>query len=169
MTWTKETALAELAQLKRRINGVKDSGCMSAEHVCWHSETLSLLKDVFGIPSPHYQTIGKLTWSPRGHRVVSDIETANEEMAAWQDDAFRRDMEIARGTLQAAQRELARKDLEAVRRPPPERKISTGTMPDPDPKKSFSSTAATRAPATRSRSSYAQRAFIPSSGDKLEA
>jgi hypothetical protein len=111
--WTKESALAELSILIRQAQTLAGSQRMSADHTLWLAKTLQLLESVFGPSSLYYLSFKQLRWQQTGSFVVQawDIQGA---LDARHHRAFLRDLETARGLLQAAYEELERDSIDGV-------------------------------------------------------
>jgi hypothetical protein len=114
-SWTKETALSELDELIKEIGKLSTQYRYSADHMRWIARTLAFLEEVFGRDSRYYLTLASFHWSetisypirvsaadPQG-----DIEKINHT-------AYLRQLESAKGLLQAASDHLKRTALSSV-------------------------------------------------------
>jgi hypothetical protein len=112
-TWTKESAQKELDVLIGQIDALAPLRRRSASHVEWLVRTVSFLSDVFGQSSGFYHTFAGLSWQREGTFLVHAF-TANVEVENQHQQAYREQLEMARGLLAAAKLEVKRKGLEGV-------------------------------------------------------
>lgn len=111
--WTKEDALKEIGFLIQEIEQVQSAGKHSAEHTKWILKTLTFLEEVFGGKSRYYLTFAHLKWSETGSFVIESLDIQNAIDSRHQ-QAFRRDLQIAKGTLQAAYEHLKNSEISDV-------------------------------------------------------
>lgn len=111
--WNKETALTELSSLIQEAQRLKQSRRMSAEHTRWLAKTLQFLEGVFGTSSIYYLSFKQLRWQQSGSFVIQawDIQGALDER---HHQAYVRDLDTAKGLLQAAHDELESASLSEV-------------------------------------------------------
>lgn len=120
ISWTKESALAELRTLAEGNKRLEPLARRSEQHTRWVFRVLGLLEEVFGVNSRYYATFNALTWSKRGGFLVggpADLEGSWDPALAIErrhQAAYRKDLGIARGILLAAADHLDRSDLAAV-------------------------------------------------------
>lgn len=119
-TWTKETALSELGILIGEIGKLSAQRAYSADHTRWIARTMVLLEEVFGINSGYYQTFNALEWRETGSFVVGgpgdregswNLQRAIEKR---HHAAYLRQLQTAKGLLQAASDHLKRADIASV-------------------------------------------------------
>jgi hypothetical protein len=112
-TWTKDDALTELDDLIQGVNRVASAGRGSAEHTRWVLRTLKFLEAVFGPKSMYYRTFASIPWRATGSIVIQawDIQEAIEERHS---QAFLKQLDTARGLLQAARDELSESAIDSV-------------------------------------------------------
>ncbi|MBI4133015.1 hypothetical protein HY478_00215 [Candidatus Uhrbacteria bacterium] len=122
MNWTKDAALAELNSLTTQAQELISVRRHSEDHVRWVAKTKRFFKEVFGEDSDYYVTFTALTWSRRGAFVVGGParpeESWNPQLGVDRvnQEAYERDLGIARGLLLAAQDELQQKQILEVYR-----------------------------------------------------
>jgi len=118
--WTQETADEELRALLDKIPRLSQVQRFSAEHTEWGMRTLRLLEDVFGQASRYYLSFAALEWGETGSFIVgglSDPEGAYNPQAAVErqhQQAYVRQLDSAKGFLQAALEDLGRFGLSGV-------------------------------------------------------
>jgi hypothetical protein len=118
--WTKEAAVKELLALATETRSLSLQQRYSADHTKWATKTLVILEEVFGRESRFYQTFASFTWSQQGQIIIGgvrDPEGSFNPQAAIQREhhkAFLRQLETARGLLQAAAEHLEGRDLREV-------------------------------------------------------
>lgn len=120
MSWTKETAIVELASLVDQthiLQGLKRNG---EKHIRWVVKTRRFFAEIFGEESTYFVTFASLSWSRSGSYVVggpahsgesfnpqSGIDRVNQA-------AYVQQLEVARGLLLAAKDELEEKEISLV-------------------------------------------------------
>lgn len=111
--WIKEAALAELSSLIDEAQRLKHSSCMSAEHTRWLAKTFQFLAGVFSTSSIYYRSLKQLRWQQTGNFVIQawDIQGA---LDARNHQAYLRDLDTAKGLLQAAFDELESSSMSDV-------------------------------------------------------
>lgn len=111
--WNKETALTELTSLIHEAQSLTQSQRMSAEHTRWLAKTLQFLESVFGTSSIYYLSFKQLQWQQSGSFVIQswDIQGA---LDVRHHQAYVRDLDAAKGLLQAAHDELESVSLDEV-------------------------------------------------------
>mgnify|MGYP000279967317 CR=1 FL=1 len=118
--WTKETALSELETLIEEISNLTAQNRYSADHIRWVARTLAFLEEIFGRNSRYYLTFASFTWSETGSFIIggpADPEGSwNPQVAIEKrhQSAYLRQLESAKGLLQAASEHLKRADLVTV-------------------------------------------------------
>lgn len=119
-SWTKETALSELETLIKEIDNLSTQHKYSADHMRWIAKALAFLEEVFGRNSRYYLTFASFSWSETGTILVggpTDPEGSWNPQAALEkrdQAAYLRQLESARGLLQAASDHLKRTDITSV-------------------------------------------------------
>ena len=111
--WNKETALTELDFLISETKILTQSKRMSAEHTRWLAKTLQFLESVFGTSSIYYLSFKHLQWQESGSFVIQawDIQGA---LDGRHHRAYLRDLDTAKGLLQAAHDQLESASLSEV-------------------------------------------------------
>lgn len=119
--WTKDTALKELRDLADATLQLARERHGCAEHTRWLANALATLEDVFGRESRFYAQLASFAWREQrddmiyaglsGRAAAMDRATAMERM---HQDAYREQLESARGLLLAAADQLERTDLDSV-------------------------------------------------------
>ncbi len=118
--WTQESALAELEALIAEIPDLTRTRRFSAEHTRWVAKTMRFLEQVFGRASRYYLTFAGLRWAETGSLIVGgpgDPEGAWNPSAAVErrhQQAYLRQLDSAKGLLQAAADDLRRSGLQGV-------------------------------------------------------
>lgn len=118
--WTKETALSELETLIKEIDNLFTQHKYSADHMRWVAKTLAFLEEVFGRNSRYYLTFASFPWSETGSILVggpTDPEGSWNPQAALEkrdQAAYLRQVESAKGLLQAAADHLKRSNITSV-------------------------------------------------------
>lgn len=118
--WEKDVAIAELEALIAQIPSLARERRLSGPHSEWLMRTLSMLESVFGRNSRYYGSIASLPWQntgtmfagglldPDGPDIAASFERQHQE-------AYRQQLDTARGILQAALAELSRtQDLDSL-------------------------------------------------------
>ncbi len=115
-SWTQEAALLELDQLVSDLEALTMQRRFSAPHTRWIARALALLEEVFGQESRYYQSIAGMTWTRQGSFILMGIEALDPEEALDRrgQEAYLRQLDSAKGILQAAADHLRRIGLEAV-------------------------------------------------------
>jgi len=115
-SWAKETALKELDRLIAEIDILTKHRRYSAEHTRWIARTLAFLEEVFGRDSRYYLTFALFQWSETGSFIIGgpgDPEGSWNPQATIEKRhhaAYLRQLESAKGLLQAALDHLKRTD-----------------------------------------------------------
>jgi hypothetical protein len=118
--WTQDSAVEELRALIDGIPALTRVRRFSAEHTRWVARTLRLLEQVFGRASRYYLSFAALEWAESGSFMVggpADPEGAWNPQAAIErrhQQAYVRQLDMAKGLLQAALDDLERSGLDAV-------------------------------------------------------
>ena len=101
MEITKENAITALNNLVGQIPFIAECGRESSEHVRWLFNCDNTLLKIFGKKSSSYATFSLLQWRETGNIFTRslDIQSAIEEH---HNQAFHRDLEIAKGIFHAA-------------------------------------------------------------------
>jgi len=111
--WTKESALQEIDILIREIDPLRDSQYKSAEHIRWLTRTHMFLEQAFGAASLYYVTLCRLQWHATGTFFTHGWDIQNQ-FDQRDHKAYLRDLDSAKGLLQAAHDELSRNTIEEV-------------------------------------------------------
>ena len=113
--WTTNSALEELDALITEIGNLREVQRFSAPHTRWTARTLGLLDDVFGPASRYFLTLAGFHWSDTGSFVTQnpDIQSVIERR---HHEAYLRQLDSAKGLLQAAADELRRSSMDEVYR-----------------------------------------------------
>jgi len=99
----------------QEIGIVEKTDRLSAEHVRWRTNTLLLLKDVFGEDSVVYTTFASLKFRASGGFVADPYdEDINKIIDEKMHAAFLSDLESARGILQSAIDQINQKGIDNV-------------------------------------------------------
>lgn len=112
-SWTKEDAEQELTTLLSEIGGLSHIRRFSAPHTRWLARTLRLLEEVFGVSSRYYQTLAGLDFQRSGTFFL-DPYAPDGGLERIHQEAYVRQMDGARGILQAALDELSSSSIEDV-------------------------------------------------------
>ena len=119
-SWTLTSALSSLDNLIAESHRVRNSGRNSAQHARWQANVLSCLEDVFGRDSHYYNTFVHYTWAANGFMIdpceLQYDVPLQDVIDRKHHEGFVRQLEHAKGILQAAHDELNRKGLECVYR-----------------------------------------------------
>ena len=111
--WNKEEALNSLNLAIEEIDNLKVLKSNSAEHIRWLSNTLRLLKEVFGQNSTYYQTLQHLSWRETGRMLIQDwdVEGAIERR---HHSAYLSQLETAKGLILASKDHLEASEISEV-------------------------------------------------------
>src|SRR6266545_4627054 len=118
--WTQESALAELEALIGEIPALEKSTRFSADHTRWVAKTMRFFEQVFGRDSRSFLTFAGFRWAETGSFVFGgpgDREGSWNPSAAIErrhHQAYLRQLDTARGLLQAAADDLRRSGLQGV-------------------------------------------------------
>jgi hypothetical protein len=119
-TWTDQAAMAELESLVKETIGPAARGRYSAEHARWRARTLTFLEELFGRDSHYCREFARLKWAAT-QVIIDDCELerpmpVDQVIEQKHDQAYRQQVEAARGLLLAATDELRRRGAGAVYR-----------------------------------------------------
>jgi len=120
MEWTKEAAKAELEKLADQTHVLQSLKRNCEEHIRWVAKTRRFLSEVFGEESTYYKTFASFTWSPRGRFVIGGPARPKESfdhqlgIDRVNQEAYVKELGVARGLLLAAKDELDEKDVKEV-------------------------------------------------------
>ena len=98
---TRDKAIKEINDLIEMIPAVIISGRLSSVHTKWLFRCHNLLEDIFGIQSRYYVTFSSFKWGQTGAFIV-DVLNFQNSIEKQHDNAFRKQMESAKGLLEAA-------------------------------------------------------------------
>ncbi len=118
--WTKESALSELDKLLAETDTLKNCARLSEEHTGWIMRTTTFLREVFGEDSDYFGNFTALSWRHDGQAIIGGPDRPRESMNPQlgidriSDEAYQRQLQIARGILSASKDELRRKDLHSI-------------------------------------------------------
>lgn len=109
--WDKESASTELKALIDELPNLEQHRRLSGPHSEWLMRTLSILEDVFGRNSRNYRSISSLPWAKTGAMFAGGIlDPDGPDIAAsferQHQEAYRQQLDTAKGILQASLREL---------------------------------------------------------------
>lgn len=113
--WTEEAALGELVVLVLEIDALRSEQRFSAAHARWLTKTLNFLEEVFGPASIYFGTVQSLPWHETGSMIVRGFDP-QAGLERRHQEAYLRQLETAKGLLQAAAEELERRSLSEVYR-----------------------------------------------------
>lgn len=119
-SWTKQSALDELARLLDETDNLKEDTLLSENHVRWIMRTNSFLKEVFGEDSNYYRTFIDLSFKHEGQAIIGGPARPRESMNPQlgidriNNEAYQKHLQIARGILLAAKDNLTKSNLESV-------------------------------------------------------
>ncbi len=109
-TWTNEEGLTYLDKLINEIEEIKNQGRKSSQHIRWLSNTLTFIEEIFGEKSIYYLNLQHLSWSETGNMIV-DARNYEYEVSERHNNAFKKQMEQARGFLLSARDQLERNSI----------------------------------------------------------
>lgn len=118
--WTKESALKELQCLTEETVKLAEKRRLSEDHVRWVAKATRFLEDVFGAESRYFKTFLSFTWRKEGSYMVGGPSRPEESwdpqigVERVNQEAYREQLETARGLLLAAKDELKDSDLESI-------------------------------------------------------
>ena len=118
--WTKLNAVKEIEYFVEETKTLARDRRLSENHTRWIMRTTLFLREVFGEDSDYYNNFTALSWKHEGQAIIGGPERPRESMNPQlgidriDNEAFQKQLQIARGILLAAKDELARKDLKAV-------------------------------------------------------
>jgi len=112
MSWTQASAIAEATFLSDSIRKLQGVRRFSAEHTRWVVRTRTFLEEVFGQNSVYYQSFVALPWEATRTMIIGfdarrDIEEGHQE-------AYREQLDTARGLLEAAVDRLRRGEFAKI-------------------------------------------------------
>ena len=113
----KEEALLKLNELINQIDILEDRKRLSAEHIRWISGTKKFFQQIFGENSEYYTTFNSFTWSSNGQHVIGGpsrpSESFNPQLGIDRinNDAYLKELEVARGLLLAAKDDIEEMEL----------------------------------------------------------
>jgi hypothetical protein len=113
MTWTQTSAIAEVSNLASSIDKLQRVRRFSADHTRWVLRTRTFLEEVFGLNSTYYQTFVALPWEANRTMIVDALD-AEREIEEGNQEAYRNQLDTAKGLLQAASDRLTRGDFDKV-------------------------------------------------------
>lgn len=108
-TWDKESAIKELEHLIDRTEALASERRGSAEHVRWRQNVLDFLGSVFGENSAYYMQIASLDFQASGSFFASP-HNFQKALKRRQREAYLKQLEAAKGVLQAAHDRLIQAD-----------------------------------------------------------
>lgn len=111
--WTQDAAIAEIDRLLECITPLSQQRRLCAEHSRWIARTLILLEEVFGRNSQYYVAFNSFRWHETSTIVVEGWDPAAAIEHKHQ-QAYRSQLETARGLLLAARDHLERADIASV-------------------------------------------------------
>jgi hypothetical protein len=106
-------AIKALEQAIGQITRVRRAGRLSAEHMRWHSNTWTLLEDVFGQDSYVFQNFASLSFQYRGSFITRGFGY-EAEVEQKQNEGFNRDLDVSLGLLQSGIDQIRKKGIEHV-------------------------------------------------------
>jgi hypothetical protein len=114
-TKNQPSAIRAINGALQEIDIVQSTYRLSPEHVRWRTNTLLLLKDIFGEDSVLYSSFASLKFRYAGSFVASPYEVDVEKLIEQKThSAFMSDLQSARGILQAAIDQIKQKGIQNV-------------------------------------------------------
>lgn len=114
-SWTKEAAIIELKALIEEVAHLWTQRAHSAPHTRWEAKTLTFLREVFGDNSLYVASFNSFNWHFVGryhyHITWGDPNTFEENL---HHQAYLKQLDSAKGLLEAALDHLQRSDIESV-------------------------------------------------------
>lgn len=112
-SWTKEKSLKELDILIGEIKKLREQRRFSTDHTHWVIRSLEFLEEVFGRNSRYYLTFASFQWvemssSVIGIQDIAECGTMQRAIDKRNHDAYLRQLESAKGLLQAASYHIKR-------------------------------------------------------------
>lgn len=120
MKWTKEAAISELDSLAEQAQALQGLKRNCEEHIRWISKTRRFLAEIFGEESSYFVTFASFTWSKQGSYMIGGPARPNESfnpqlgIERVNQDAYIKELGVARGLLLAAKDELEEKEINEV-------------------------------------------------------
>lgn len=111
---TKKEALFELLELQNSIDSLKELSAGSSEHTSWVFRVARTIEEIFGTKTRYWTTFRTLTWSVRGTKMLPIYMSPEEGQQYVQNEAYRKDLETARGILLDAYSYLSKRTLDSV-------------------------------------------------------
>jgi hypothetical protein len=105
---TDDEAIKSIERSITKISDLKRGSPLSSEHVQWDLDTLSLLEEIFGTNSRIYSSFKMLTSRASSLSPYIDVESPIEH------DAYRNQLEMARGILNSGIHEVQKKGTKKV-------------------------------------------------------
>lgn len=116
--WTKEEALETLKELVDEVEKLKSFQAFSTEHTIFMTKCLETFEEVFGRASRYYLSFAQLSWQPTSGTIIDPLEYGGNYQAAIDakhQEAYLRQLGIAKGLLLAAVDYLKDRDIKEVR------------------------------------------------------
>jgi hypothetical protein len=120
MKWTKEAAIEELNNLAGQTNALQQLKRNCEEHIRWIVKTRRFLTEIFGEESTYFATFASFTWSKQGGYMIGGPARPNESfnpqlgVERVNQEAYVKELGVARGLLLAAKDELEEKEINEV-------------------------------------------------------
>lgn len=120
MKWIKENAAAELEKLAEQTRMLQELKRNCEEHIRWIAKTRRFLLEVFGEESIYFTTFASFTWRKHGGYAIGGPtrpnETFNPQLGVERvnQDAYVKELGVARGLLFAAKDELEEVEIGEV-------------------------------------------------------
>lgn len=120
MKYTKEMAIAELENLAEQTHALQKLKRNCEEHIRWVAKTRRFLSEIFGEESICFTTFVSLTWCEQGYFACGGPAHPNESfnpqlgIERVHQEAYVKELGIARGLLLAAKDELDEKEINEV-------------------------------------------------------
>lgn len=110
---TKKTAISAIQKQIEEIDKLRRKDRRSATFTKWQTNTLLLLKDIFGENSLFYLAFGTLSFQVRGTFMVTSFNL-DEQMEIRNQQGYLNDLETASGLLQSGIEQIRLKGIEGV-------------------------------------------------------